>query len=171
MNAFGTQVLEIQRADNLLYSTYHFGIMSDIANLISNNFSDLDLWNYTAPNGASLRQALNFLLPFWTGEQEWPYNGAFEFPTQDKLFYFRQMLTAAAAWDDADLYKLAMENQSEVYNRDPIYLTAPFSGPESLVVPEPATNALLAMGLACLAVLARRRAMRRRTEPAKGVAG
>lgn len=157
INAFGAQVLELQRANNQLYSTYHFGVMSDMAMLMKNNFTDLDLWNYVAPNGASLRQALEFMLPYWTGEETWPYNSGFNFPREDQLFYFRQMLVAAGAWDDSDLYKLAMKHQSLAYGRDPIYLTAPFGH----AIPEPATSVLLAIGLVPLALLVRlRRASR-----------
>ena len=32
----------------------------------------IDLWNYTAPNGASLRQALDFLRPYNHAPEKWP---------------------------------------------------------------------------------------------------
>jgi len=38
------------------------------------SYSNVSLWSYQAPGNRSLRQALDFLLPFATGEAVWPYS-------------------------------------------------------------------------------------------------
>ncbi len=33
----------------------------------------IDLWNYESADGRNLRRALDFVLPYLTGEKEWPH--------------------------------------------------------------------------------------------------
>lgn len=37
-------------------------------------YSDVELWSYVGKDGQSIRQAVDFLLPFATGAKIWPYS-------------------------------------------------------------------------------------------------
>lgn len=68
--ADGSQPDEVRRADGLSYSVFnldaHFEVARQAAGL------GIDLWNYSAPNGASLRRAYAFLAPFNANPDTWP---------------------------------------------------------------------------------------------------
>lgn len=67
----GSQPEEIRRVDGLGYSRFNleaqFQVVRHAAGL------GIDLWNYTAPNGASLRKALDFLRPYNQAPEKWPH--------------------------------------------------------------------------------------------------
>jgi hypothetical protein len=68
----GSQPLEIARADGLSYSFFNLEAQFQVAKLAAP--LGVDLWHYTAPNGASLRQGLEFLRPYNLAPQRWPYS-------------------------------------------------------------------------------------------------
>lgn len=67
----GSQPDEIRRPDGLGYSRFNLEAQFRIVRLARG--LGLDLWNYTAPNGASLRQALDFLRPYNRAPEKWPH--------------------------------------------------------------------------------------------------
>ncbi|WP_164975971.1 alginate lyase family protein [Oleiharenicola lentus] len=66
----GSQPEEIRRVDGLGYS--RFNLEAYAATARAARGLGFDLWNYTAPNGASLRQALEFLRPYNAAPEKWP---------------------------------------------------------------------------------------------------
>lgn len=107
-NEDGSFVYEMQRADNLLYTRYHLSVIADLALMAKNYFPDLDLWNYTTPQGMNLRQAFDFAIPFFEDPASWPYNApGNSFPPDDRLFYWRLLREAAVGFDDPALLALA----------------------------------------------------------------
>lgn len=66
----GSQPEEIRRVDGLGYSRFNLEAQFQIVRLAAG--LGLDLWNYTAPNGASLRVALDFLRPYNQAPAKWP---------------------------------------------------------------------------------------------------
>jgi len=68
----GSQPEEIRRVDGLGYSRFNleaqFQVVRQAAGL------GLDLWHYTAPHGASLRAALDFLRPYNAAPEKWPHS-------------------------------------------------------------------------------------------------
>lgn len=66
----GSQPDEIRRVDGLGYSRFNLEAQAVIARHAK--ALGIDLWNYTAPNGASLRQALDFLRPYNRAPEKWP---------------------------------------------------------------------------------------------------
>tara|TARA_R110002167_G_scaffold264842_2_gene471572 strand:+ start:1 stop:1131 length:1131 start_codon:yes stop_codon:yes gene_type:complete len=74
----GRQPQEITRADGLSYSQFNLEAHASVARLAAN--LGLDLWNYTAPNGANLRQALEFLRPYNSAPETWPFTQGHELP-------------------------------------------------------------------------------------------
>ncbi|MBX7073357.1 MAG: alginate lyase family protein [Pirellulales bacterium] len=158
--ANGEQIFEMGRANNFLYHRYHLGVVFDLAQMATNYFPDLDVWNHVTPDGASLQSAVQFMLPYFTGELEWPYfEPGNEFPRDDDLYYWQVMVVAAVGMHDPDLYRLAEQHRSKIYIYDSRMLTHPASA-----VPEPATVATTAMALVSLATgyaLRRRRLLRR----------
>ena len=66
----GSQPEEIRRVDGLGYSAFNLEAQFHVAVLAAG--LGVDLWNYTAPNGASLRRALDYLRPYNRTPGKWP---------------------------------------------------------------------------------------------------
>lgn len=66
----GSQPDEIRRVDGLGYSRFNLEAQAVIARHAK--ALGIDLWNYTAPNGASLRKALDFIRPYNVTPEKWP---------------------------------------------------------------------------------------------------
>jgi hypothetical protein len=67
----GSQPEEIRRVDGLGYSRFNLEAQARVARVATT--LGIDLWNYTAPNGASLRIALDYLRPYNQTPEKWPY--------------------------------------------------------------------------------------------------
>ncbi|MBA4136230.1 MAG: hypothetical protein C0518_02805 [Opitutus sp.] len=68
----GAQPDEIRRVDGLGYSRFNLEAHAVIARHAA--AYGIDLWNYVAPNGASLRVALEFLRPYNAAPEKWPHS-------------------------------------------------------------------------------------------------
>jgi Alginate lyase len=66
----GSQPEEIRRVDGLGYSGFNLEAQFQVARQASG--LGIDLWNYTASTGASLRRALEYLRPFNAQPETWP---------------------------------------------------------------------------------------------------
>ncbi len=66
----GSQPEEIRRVDGLGYSAFNLSAQFQIAGQAAS--LGIDLWNYTASTGASLRRALAYLQPYNTRPETWP---------------------------------------------------------------------------------------------------
>jgi hypothetical protein len=67
----GSQPEEIRRVDGLGYSRFNLEAQAQVARQAAG--LGIDFWNYTTPNGASLRRALEFLKPYNQAPEKWPY--------------------------------------------------------------------------------------------------
>jgi len=67
----GSQPEEIRRVDGLGYSRFNLEAQALVARHAAG--LGIDLWNYTAPNVASLRKALDFLRPYNQAPEKWPH--------------------------------------------------------------------------------------------------
>lgn len=67
----GRQPLELARTRSLSYSLSNLDGMFKMDRLAEE--VGLDLWNYRSPDGRSIRNAFNWLLPFFTGQKEWEH--------------------------------------------------------------------------------------------------
>jgi hypothetical protein len=68
----GKQPLELARTKSFDYSVFNLEALMRLA-----DFGDrvgVDLWKYQAPNGGSIRAALDYLMPFALKSQPWKYN-------------------------------------------------------------------------------------------------
>jgi len=61
----GRQPFELKRAHSLSYSFFNLDALARLAEMAGN--LNIDLWHYTAPSGASLRAASDYLAPFLSG--------------------------------------------------------------------------------------------------------
>ncbi len=68
----GSQPEEIIRVDGLGYSRFNLEAQALVARHAAG--LGIDLWNYTAPNGACLRRALDFLRPYNQAPEKWPHS-------------------------------------------------------------------------------------------------
>lgn len=68
----GRQPLEIRRTDGLSYSLFNLEAQMDVAELAAP--LGIDLWDYEAPRGGSLKKALAYLQPFDAAPEKWPHN-------------------------------------------------------------------------------------------------
>ena len=66
----GSQPEEIRRVDGLGYSAFNLEAQFHVATMAQG--LGIDLWNYKAPNGASLRAGLDYLRPFNQKPPTWP---------------------------------------------------------------------------------------------------
>ncbi len=67
----GSQPQELARTRSLHYSVFNLSAMSVIARI--GEHVDVDLWNYSAHDGRSIRKALDYLQPYLLHEKPWPH--------------------------------------------------------------------------------------------------
>jgi len=67
----GKQPGELVRTKSLGYSTFNLEALFTLATI--GDYVGVDLWNYESKDGRSLKKALDFLIPFYAKEKEWPY--------------------------------------------------------------------------------------------------
>ena len=67
----GEQPAELERTKGLHYCVFSLSAMSVLARI--GEQLDEDLWNYRSDDGRSLRRGLDYVLPYMTGQKEWPY--------------------------------------------------------------------------------------------------
>ena len=101
----GTQPLELARADSFSYSRFNLQALFEVATL--GEHVGVDLWHFQTPGGASLRKALDFLLPYAEQpDQPWPYEaGKKETRSLDAV-----LRKAAAVYRDERLTSLLHKN-------------------------------------------------------------
>lgn len=87
----GSQPEEIRRVDGLGYSRFNLEALAVVARHARG--LGIDLWNYTAPNGASMRKALDYLTPYNQAPEKWPTSQNEKLP---KGFLNRLLAEAAA---------------------------------------------------------------------------
>lgn len=92
----GSQPSEISRADGLSYSVFNIEAHVQVARLAAG--LGLDLWNYTAPNGGSLRGAIEFLRPYNDRPESWP---TAQNARLQRGFLDKHLLHAKAAWGES----------------------------------------------------------------------
>jgi len=93
----GAQAEEIARQDGLHYS--YFNLVAQLRLAVQARALGVDLWRYTAPNGASLKQGLAYLRPYNAAPDTWPHKEKEkkEPGFMDDLFALAAQLDAAPA--------------------------------------------------------------------------
>jgi hypothetical protein len=77
----GQQPLELARTNALGYSTMNLQGWLVVATLAQQ--AGVDLWNYKTPNGASIRMAVDWLIPYALGEKKWTWQQITEYNKKD----------------------------------------------------------------------------------------
>jgi hypothetical protein len=98
----GRQPRELERTRAWDYSIFNLRAFFDLARL--GESIGVDLWNHRTADGRSLRQAVDFLVPFATGDRAWPYDQITAFRPSELAPVVRR---AAAAWKEPKYRALA----------------------------------------------------------------
>lgn len=107
IKADGTQPLELARADSFSYSRFNLQALFEVATL--GEHVGVDLWHFQTPLGASLRKALDFLLPYAEQpDKPWPY----ETGTKESRSLDAVLRPAVKVYGDERLKALLEQNPS-----------------------------------------------------------
>ena len=87
----GQQPLETVRVDGLTYSIFNLQAQLAVARLAAP--LGIDLWNFTTPNGGSLKKALEYLKPYDSAPETWPHKQL----AKQKPGFLKSSLKAATA--------------------------------------------------------------------------
>jgi hypothetical protein len=79
----GSQPLELARTRAFSYSVANLQGLMELAKL--GEIAGVDLWNFHTADGRGIRSALDYLLPFATGEKEWTYQKINGFQPEELL--------------------------------------------------------------------------------------
>jgi Alginate lyase len=116
----GAQPLELARADSFGYSRFNVMALCNLATL--GQWAGVDLWHYAAPNGASLRKAIDFLLPYVEQPgKEWPY----EHGPKNARDLTAQLWQTGLACNDQRYLQAARLSPAFPKSRDSLFFPAP----------------------------------------------
>lgn len=104
----GSEPLELARTKSFSYSVFNLDALMRLAQEAQQ--VDVDLWSYRAPDGGSIRGALEYLLPFAEGKKKWTHeaiNGV------DPDMLTEPLLLAAIHYKDAGYLKLATQVEKQ----------------------------------------------------------
>jgi hypothetical protein len=109
----GQQPLELARTNALGYSTMNLQGWLAVATLAQQ--TGVDLWNYKTPNGASIRMAVGWLIPYAIGEKKWTWQQITEY---DKKDIYALILQARKKFEETN--KIYVEQKLAEKIDDPI---------------------------------------------------
>jgi Alginate lyase len=115
----GRQPLELARTRSLGYSTMNLRGLTELATLADR--VGVDLWDFQTADGRNIRRALDFLLPYATGDKKWTYQQINEFNPQE---FTPLLLKAAAKYHEPAYAKAAEKIGSSANNLDAALLFA-----------------------------------------------
>ncbi len=75
IKANGSEPLELARTKSFSYSVFNLEALVRLAQEAQH--AGVDLWSYRAPNGGSIRSALNYLLPYALGQKKWTHEAIY----------------------------------------------------------------------------------------------
>jgi hypothetical protein len=116
----GSQPLELARADSFMYSRFNLLAMFDLATL--GEHVGVDLWRYRTPEGAGIRQALDFLVPYVEQpDQPWPFERG---KKQRRMLDARLLLQAFAVYGDSRYRDALRQLKNPETERDALFFHA-----------------------------------------------
>lgn len=98
----GVQPLEVARTRGFSYSIFNLRALMELAQL--GEHVGVDLWHFQTEDGRSIRHAVDFLLPYATGEKKWEHQQITEFKPQE---FVPLLLEAAIKFRNPDYEKTA----------------------------------------------------------------
>jgi hypothetical protein len=113
----GAQPRELARTTSQHYVAFNLEAFFALAAIGAN--AGVDLWNYQTEDGRSIRKALDWVLPFIRGEQEWTYKQIRKF---DSAVYYPLLLQASAQYNDPSYAELAWKLKGAQGASDRIHL-------------------------------------------------
>ena len=108
IDAAGKMQLELDRTNGLGYSTFNLQAWFRVATLAQH--AGVNLWQYVNPQGASIRTALDWLLPYSLGQKTWTYQQIGEY---NKNGIYPLLVQAATVYKDANYATLAGQLQED----------------------------------------------------------
>jgi len=118
----GSQPLELSRADSFGYSRFNLLALFDLATI--GEHVDVDLWHFETPDGAGIRKALDFLVPYVADpEKPWPYENGKK-STRDIVSLLWQ---AGAVYDDPHYRALVVDGPKRASDREALFFSLPKS--------------------------------------------
>ena len=98
----GRQPRELERTRSWDYSEFNLAAFMDLATL--GTHVGIDLWNYRTADGRSIRQALDFMVPYAAGERKWTFD---QITTFRASTIHRILRRGAVAWKEPKYKALA----------------------------------------------------------------
>lgn len=98
----GRQPRELERTRSWDYSEFNIAAFMDLATL--GTHVGIDLWNYRTADGRSIRQALDFMVPYAAGERKWTFD---QITTFRASTIHRILRRGAVAWNEPKYKALA----------------------------------------------------------------
>ena len=98
----GRQPRELERTRSWHYSEFNLAAFMDLATL--GTHVGVDLWNYRTADGRSIRQAVDFLVPYAAGERTWAFDQITPFSASTMHTILRR---GAVAWKEPKYRALA----------------------------------------------------------------
>lgn len=105
----GSQPLELARTKSFSYSEFNLDALSRLAQEAQG--AGVDLWDFHAVDGASMRAALNYLLPYAEGDKKWTHKAINGLPTGDLA---QPLLFASLHFHDEQYLALAKKLQGRL---------------------------------------------------------
>jgi hypothetical protein len=108
----GRQPLELERTKSLGYSAMNLSGLFELALLAES--VGIDLWTFQSADGRSIHKALDYLVPFLSGQGKWPHQQIIEFKSAE---ISPVLAVAAAKFKDYRYEELAVKIDSQLLRR------------------------------------------------------